>query len=242
MDFQQLLAKMQELDTPVQECGDMPPSPMSSPMTPPTTPPSMSVNLNAQGMDNIEDLLKLITKVNPDATKDAGLPSLGAMPSLTPPGPSISGLGNLDAGPLKMLPDLDNEEPANEPKAIDVKIDGGDMDDKGPEMMDKPDDSDDGVSKAQGDLDNDGDHDMDDHDMEEPEKEKEEEFANEPDTDTKSVDYMNNQLAGGMNKPKSMHKHSYKQGDNPMAMEGEELRSYIKSELQRRLNEAKGAK
>ena len=229
MDFQQLLAKMVELDRPTtesqltDECG-MPPSPINSPMTPPATPPSMSVNLNAQGMDNIEDLLKLITKVNPDASKDSGLPSLSPMPSLTPPGPSIGGLGNLDAGPLKMLPDLDKDEPGEEPKAMDVKIVG---DNEGPEGDDKGPDLDDNGPEG-----------------EEPgdDEEEKEEFANEPDTDIKSVDYMNNQLAGGMNAPKSMHKHSYKQGDNPMAMEGEELRSYIKSELQRRLNEAKGAK
>ena len=33
------------------------------------------------------------------------------------------------------------------------------------------------------------------------------------------TNYMTKDLAGGLNKPKTMHKHSYKQGDNPMAME-----------------------
>jgi hypothetical protein len=39
-----------------------------------------------------------------------------------------------------------------------------------------------------------------------------------------------------------MHKHSYKQGDNPMAMKEGDLRAQIKAELAQRLAEAKGAK
>jgi hypothetical protein len=73
-------------------------------------------------------------------------------------------------------------------------------------------------------------------------EEKEEAWANEPEEDYKSVDYMNNQIAGGMNKPKQMSKHSYKQGDNPMAMESGDLRAHIRAELLHRLAEAKGAK
>jgi hypothetical protein len=68
-----------------------------------------------------------------------------------------------------MLPDLD-KEPSNEP---DIEIDKS-----GPDIMNKPDDGDDGVSKDQGDQDNDGDHDMDDHDMEK--KDKVDEYDNTP--------------------------------------------------------------
>ena len=50
-------------------------------------------------------------------------------------------------------------------------------------------------------------------------KAKNEEFANEPDPKYSDTNYMTKDLAGGLNKPKTMHKHSYKQGDNPMAME-----------------------
>ncbi len=42
-----------------------------------------------------------------------------------------------------------------------------------------------------------------------------------------AVDYITKDVAGGLNKPKSMHKHSYKQGDNPMAME--DFESVIRS-------------
>jgi hypothetical protein len=48
---------------------------------------------------------------------------------------------------------------------------------------------------------------------------KHEEFKNIPDPKYSSTEYMTKDLAGGLNKPKTMSKHSYKQGDNPMAME-----------------------
>jgi hypothetical protein len=301
MDFNKLMQTMRDLDRPVgeaavQECGMDSPmmGGMTPPMapTPPHNPPTLSVNLNAQGMDDIESIMRLMTKVNPDMInqpmpKAAEIEPMG-MPSLTPPGPSITplSLGNLDSGPLKMLPDFDKDND---------DMPGGEMDKDDSPVAD--------IQKAMGDQDGDGDHDMDDHDMEKKmvdkdpidkdgkedgeadndkekeglggalaggaigaaaggplgaltgaaagdsltdpdgdEEEKEEAWANEPDTEVKSVDYMNNQLAGGMNKPKQMSKHSYKQGDNPMAMESGDLRAYIRAELQQRLAEAKGAK
>ena len=48
---------------------------------------------------------------------------------------------------------------------------------------------------------------------------KNEEFKNQPNPKMSDTNYMTKDLAGGLNKPKTMHKHSYKQGDNPMAME-----------------------
>jgi hypothetical protein len=135
MDFNQLMAKMRELDAPVQaapqaavqECGDPMGMPSAMPPSmndqPPPAHPSMSVNLNAQGMDNIESLLKLMTKVNPDMINQPApmaAPALSAPPTIAaikPPMPSIGSLGNLDAGPLKMLPDFDKEEPHSEPDA-----------------------------------------------------------------------------------------------------------------------------
>lgn len=265
MDFYQLLSKMQELDRPVPEtsvieepnegnefsgalkaakdagkdefevdgkkykvkedgtveaCGDM--SPMSSMPSKPDTPPSMSVNMNAQGMDSIEDLLKLITKVNPDMEKPS-LPAIGMEPSIKPP---MSGLGNLDSGPLKMLPDLDSEPEGDHPEP-DADNMGGPSDN-------------DADNEPKMDIIKIGDKDS------EEKKDKDEGFANGADDDTepeyKDTDYMLNKLSGGLGRQQTMHKHSYKQGDNPMAMEGEELRSWIKSELQKKLAEAKGVK
>jgi hypothetical protein len=267
MDFNQLMQKMRDLDQPVgeaavQECGDMmggmPPMspPMGSQTQPPPAHPSMSLNLNAQGLDNIESLMKLMTRVNPDMINQkepltamphaAQIDGGDAMSMLTPPGPSISGigdLGDLDKGPLKMLPDLDGDND---------DMPGGEQDaDSGP-SIDIDMDSDD-VNKAHGDLDDDGDHDMDDHEMEKPEgdeegeddsEEKEEGYENEPGEEYKSADYMNNQLAGGMNGPKGTYP-KVAGGDNPMQRQRNEsgdLRAQIRAELLQRLSEAKGAK
>jgi hypothetical protein len=253
MDFNKLMQRMRDLDRPVgeaavEECGSPMMGGMTPPMapTPPHNPPTLSVNLNAQGMDDIESIMRLMTKVNPDMINQP-MPAMSiepiGMPSLTPPGPSISSigdLGDLDKGPLKMLPDLDKGEPHSEPDADNMG---------GPSDMDTDNMPPKGIQKAMGDQDGDGDHDMKDHDLEkkddsddEDEEDKKEAWANEPDTEIKSVDYMNNQLAGGMNKPKQMHKHSYKQGDNPMAMPEGDLRAQIRAELQQRLAEARGAK
>lgn len=250
MNFHELMAKMRDLDQPsvtpsvteepLSDCGDMG-APMGAPnaaMPKDHPPPSMSVNLNAQGMDDIESLMKLLTKVNPDMMPKgpaADMPTIDISP-MKPSMPPMS-LGNLDAGPLKMLPDLDKDEPEGVHAEPDADNMGGPSDndtDNMPGGMD-------GVSKAQGDLDNDGDHDMDDHDMEKDDKKKDE-WANEPDEDVKDVDYMVNKLAGGMNRPKGTYP-KVAGGDNPMQrMEGTDLRASIKAELQRRLAEAKGAK
>jgi hypothetical protein len=223
MNFNDLMAKMRELDQPVPEtiqapvsdapveaCGDMPSAPMDS--KPDTPPPSMSVNINAQGMDDIGELMKLLTKVNPDMInqKDAPAAPMSMEPSITSIAPSLP--------PLKMLPDLDADNDDMPGGEKDIEIKGLDRDD-------------------------DGDHDMDDHDAEK--KDKDEAFGNSVDDsepETKDVDYMVNKLAGGMNRPKQMVKHSYKQGDNPMAMPEGDLRAAIRAELLQRLAEAKGAK
>jgi hypothetical protein len=222
MDFQSLMAKMRELDQPtpvqsaqVEACGD-PMGMPATPMTPPPSPPSLSINLNAQGMDNIESIMKLMTKVNPDMINQPAPMSMPLeIPMAPPKEPKMGPLGNLDSGPLKMLPDLDMDSD---------KMPGDD------------------VSIKQGDLDNDGDHDMDDHDMEKGDKKKEE-YANEPDEEYKDVDYMVNKLAGGMNGPKGTYP-KVAGGDNPMqkVKEGGDLRAQIRAELAKRLAEAKGAK
>ena len=258
MDFNSLMAKMRELDQPATQsmpateaCGDAP-MPMSMPPSmndqqPPPAHPSMSVNLNAQGMDNIESLLKLMTKVNPDMiNQPAGMappmPSMAAMPSLTPPGPSISGigdLGNLDAGPLKMLPDLDKgpEDDHVEPDADNM---GGpsDMDaDNMPPMM-KIGGDDEGPKDKEPE---DNGEEPEDEEPEDKEKKAGEGFQDattEPDPELKSTDYMVNKMSGGLGRQQSMTKHGYQQGDNPLAMR-ENLRASIKQELAKRLAEAK---
>jgi len=253
MDFHALLAKMQQIENsqPIQseECGMMPPaSPMSTPPgmppKPETPPPSMSVNLNAQGMDNIEQMMKLFQKVNPDMMPK--IPEL--MPTMAPP-PSIMNI-KPSLPPLKMLPDFDADnddkvggemdieiEPMDKPEDPMMKMDLDKDDDEGPQP---------GGLGASLDRDGDGDHDMDDHDLEPDDDDKKKEaWANEPSEEEKDVDYMVNKLAGGMNKSHGTYP-KVADGDNPMQkitrMGEDNLRAQIRAELQKRLAEAKGAK
>jgi hypothetical protein len=222
MDFNQLMMKMRELDQPTTEAGcgmdaPMAPPPLSAVSPKPDTPPpSMSVNINAQGMENIEDMMKLFQKVNPDMGP-MSKPDLPPLPTMSME-PKISALP-----PLKMLPDFD---------ADNDKMPGGEKDHEEPD-----------ADNFGGPSDNDADNKPAD-DEDDKKKEKEEEFANEPDTDIKDVDYMNNKLAGGMNRPKDTFP-KVSDGDNPMKknkFESGDLRSQIRAELLQRLAEAKGAK
>jgi hypothetical protein len=219
MDFYQLLAKMQQLDQPVGEqttnemgCGT--PPPISGSSEPPSTPPSMSINMNAQGMENIADILKLIAKVNPDTEKPSmpPLPSMSTEPSIMSIKPSLP--------PLKMLPDMDSDND---------DMPGGEKD------MDQP-----GKLGASLDRDSDGDHDMDDHDMEKK-KDKEEAFANSLDDSGPEVMGIDALIRNGndLNKPKKTYP-KVAGGDNPMQkMESGDLRAQIRAELMQRLAEAK---
>jgi hypothetical protein len=220
MDFHQLLAKMQQLDAPTEQgATEACRSPMGmlnkSPMDekPDTPPPSMNVSMSAHGMNDIESMMKLFQKVNPDMMPKDPMPTptMGGGDAIASISPSVQ--------PLKMLPDF-SDEPDN---------------DEGPEIK--------GL-----DRDSDGDHDMDDHEAEpaddsDDEEKKKEAWANEPDETEKSIDYMNNKLAGGMNKPKDTFP-KVADGDNPMqkVREHSDLRSAIRAELIKRLAEAKGAK
>lgn len=154
MDFNKLMQQMRDLDQPVgestvQECGPM--GDMAPPMggmtnQPPPSHPSLSINLNAQGMDNIEEIMKLMTKVNPDMINQ---PMHAPAPMPMPMPMPMPSLGNLDAGPLKMLPDFDKDND---------DMPGGEMDKDDSPIAD--------IQKAMGDIDGDGDHDMKDHDLE----------------------------------------------------------------------------
>ena len=235
---------MQELDRPATEaCGDSP-MPMSMPMgmppmpeKPDTPPPTMSINLNAQGLDNIEELMKLVKSVNPDMDKPASPISAISIEPMDKP------MGGLP--PLKMLPDMDSE-PHDEPDADNM---GGPSDidaDNMPPMGDLDRDDGDDVTKAMGDIDSDGDHDMDDHDAEK--KEKDEAFGNSLNGSEPEYAGINASVRDGndLNKPKKSFSGKPYRGDNPMAAGAyeskEQLRASIREELLQRLAEAKGAK
>jgi hypothetical protein len=236
MDFNQLMARMKELDQPVaeaptQECGEpmgMTP-PMGMPSKPDTPPPSMSVNLNAQGLDDIAELMKLMTKVNPDMEKPSmpPLPLMGADPSIASIKPELP--------PLKMLPepiDRDGEEDGEldndkEKEEIGGALAGGALGAAVGGPLGAL------TGAAAGDSLTDPDAD---------EVEKDEAFGNsldgsEPEEQGNPFDAEGNDI----HKPKQMFKRS-QPGDNPMAAESTDLRAQIRAELLRRLNEAKGAK
>jgi hypothetical protein len=204
MNFNELYKKIYDLDKPViaEGCGDMSMGDMmGSDRQMPPAHPSMSVNLNAQGMDSIESLLRLMTKVNPDMlNKKDSEPALTAMPS-------IASIISTSDKP-EMLPVMTDPESDRDIDGIDI---GGDDD----------------MSKAHGDQDGDGDHDMRDHELEtdyedDDKKEGAYDASTTPDPQYQDSDFMLNKLSGGLGKQQTMHKHSYKQGDNPMSMESVE--------------------
>jgi hypothetical protein len=226
MDFNQLMARMRELDSPTESqtveggCGAMPTTMPPSPQ-PETPPPSMTVNLNAHGMSDIESMMKLFQKVNPDMMPNDPAP----MPSMSAP-PSIMSISP-DAGPKpinKLLPDLSDEPEGPTPDAMKL-----------PPEHDKDHD----LVKTL-DKDGDGDHDMDDHEMddEDEEEKKEDAYANEPDEQEYEMDKA---VFGGNDLHKE--KKTYPKvagGDNPMQkMESGDLRAQIRAELLHRLAEAK---
>ena len=207
MNFNELYKKIYDLDKPViAECGDTGQmgGMMGGGQMPPAHP-SMSVNLNAQGMDSIESLLRLMTKVNPDMISQKGpdMPALSA-------DPSIASIISVSDKP-EMLPAVTDEPGNNGSQDIDGIDIGGD----------------DNMSKAHGDQDGDGDHDMRDHELEtdyedDDKKEGAYDASTTPDPQYQDSDFMLNKLSGGLGKQQTMHKHSYKQGDNPMSMESVE--------------------
>lgn len=227
MDFNQLMQKMRELDQPageqpaIEACGDsmsLPP-PMN---TPPIAPPSMSVNLNAQGLDNIESMMKLFTKVNPDMMPKVSMPipapTMGMIPSMD------KVMGPPEMKPInKILPDFDSKND---------DMPGIDTDDKAKPLL------------KSLDLDQDGDHDMDDHDLEK--KDKAEAYGNSVDDSSPDYKSVSDVLSSGNDLHKA--KGTYPKvagGDNPMQKtrnESGDLRAQIRAELLHRLAEAKGAK
>jgi hypothetical protein len=91
MDMKKLLTIVSE-GKQVNECGMMP-EPMSN--IPTAQPVSMSVNLNAQGIDNIKELIQLMHKA--DSPLAAG--PVGGMPMPAEPMPTISSAPALNAEP-----------------------------------------------------------------------------------------------------------------------------------------------
>jgi hypothetical protein len=102
--------------------------------------------------------------------------------------------------PVSAVPPLDNAPPA--PGVLEP-ADGGSPADNMRSVIDKlnpMNGSDDDMSVAQGDVDNDGDHDMDDHDAQD-DKEEVDEYDNTPSDPNKKNEFDANQFAHQENQP-----------------------------------------
>jgi hypothetical protein len=102
--------------------------------------------------------------------------------------------------PVSAAPPLDNAPPA--PGVLEP-TDGGSPADNMRSVIDKlnpMNGSDDDMSVAQGDVDNDGDHDMDDHDAQD-DKEEVDEYDNTPSDPNKKNEFDANQFAHQENQP-----------------------------------------
>ena len=230
MDFHGLVAKMTELSKPlteseikVAECG------MD---TTPHSPPTMTVSLNANGLDDISSLMRLLVKVNPDMMpKDDKGPTLAA-------DPNILTISNNHPEPLKMLPEpaeLDGDEDGEgeEDEGMAGSIAGGIAGLAATKSL--------AGASAGANIGSDI-QDKFFGDEEETEEDLDGGFqsANTSNKDTKTFD--TDKLVGksnGIDKEKDMVKHSYKQGDNPMAMKDRDFKESIRLDLQQRLAEIK---
>lgn len=234
MDFNKLLSTLDSLnkpkltesvDTEVTECG------MDAPTTP-HSPPTMTVSLNANGLDDISSLMRLLVKVNPDMMpKDDKGPTISA-------DPNILTISNNHPEPLKMLPEpaeLDGDEDGEgeEDEGMAGSIAGGMAGLAATKSLA-------GAStgaKIGSEI-----QDKFFGDEEETEEDLDGGFqsANTSNKDTKTFD--TDKLVGksnGIDKEKDMVKHSYKQGDNPMAMKDRDFKESIRLDLQQRLAEIK---
>jgi hypothetical protein len=233
MDYHKLIQRLAEINQPIQECGDM-----MSPMTSASpdvnkSTSSMSLSLNAQGVEDIKELMKLVAKVNPDMPTPT--PMSGISPGMSQPSFDVSiGSGS--------KPDTTNEIAPL--AAVGAGIGRAAMGAAGAGTVGKSLGSIAGrsVGSAASNLIS-TDDDTDDYE-DDPELESSE-YENEPDEDYKDIDYITNKVAGGLSKPQRSYP-KVAGGDNPMQkisqMEGAELRAAIRSELLQRLAEAKGAK
>ena len=186
MDFNKVYGRIRDIDQGkkqqiteskkhLSECGEM--------MEPYKAPVSMSVNMNASGVDQIKELMGLINGAQATRMSDAmPMPSPG-MP-IGAPAMDLKSSDAVDPSDILRLAGVMAKPAADE------------------EITDDIEDS----YKA----------------------------STEPDVTVQDTDYMIKDLAGGLNKEKRMSKHSYKQGDNPMAMET------IKQDLMSQYKQMKG--
>jgi hypothetical protein len=130
LDFNKLFGRIRDIDqgkkpvveSALAECG-MIPSPMSP--IPTATPVSMSVNLNAQGIDQIKSLLDLMHKADsPLAAGPVGAPMMPPipMPSMSPPAPMGMPGGAMDMPAMDLDAPGFGGEPAGDMDPLDALV------------------------------------------------------------------------------------------------------------------------
>lgn len=256
MDFHRLVAKLNEIgsrpvnqqnsnSTFVTESPGGAPGPAQSSPTP-QTGPTMNLTLNARTMTDIESMMRLIQKVNPDVPQTTSATPLTAEPSIAKVGADfeIDGLDATDSPSMDMdaLSNIRNIDDMDDMDLDDMDLD--DMDDVDLDSINSIDD------ELYADDEDDTDDDSYDYatavddelnDIETDEDGGFRSATTKPNEKYKSIDYMTNRLAGGMNGPKKTFP-KVAGGDNPMQRmkeSDEAFKESIRNDLRRRLEEAK---
>lgn len=194
--FLDILDGKQQLNEDISECGEMP-------MQPATTPLTMNLNLSAQGIDNIKDVLNLINmkdQVQPTQ------PSQMDMPSVTPGPISVSQEKPDELHDIVKKAGLPvqskNNDDRPEEEGVLGALGGGAMG----AALGGPMGALQGAaagSSLQNTVDGD---------------DTEESFENEPEESYQDKDYMIKDLSGGLNKPHKQFRKGYPGADNAMSI------------------------
>jgi len=211
-------AENKKLNESVEECGSMGSMGSSMPERPPVT---MSVNLNAQGVDNIKDLLNLMRSADsgvsslPTAVKMPMPAIASAMPiSVTKIGgdePDMKPAGSDGDRGMAQIRDLIKQADRpkgfeNEPEEAYAGIDSVTTD-AGGGMQEPKDPADIRVKDPSGYA-------------------QAEEYANEPDEQTMDHTTMIKDLSGGLNREKQQYAKA-QDGDNAMAVREATIRNQL---------------
>lgn len=226
MDFNKLYSRIRDIDqgkgSVISECGMMDSMMDSAPqnVAPPTPPVSMNMNLTAQGVDQIKEILSLMSQ-----------PEKAAAP--TPVEIPISTTAPVSDKPVEVPPASDDPLPKLGMKKPEEDI--SDLMNLAGVAFSKKEAAD-GESDSDTDLGKMADEVRDMADELADVNSKEESYANEPDEKYNDIDYMTKDLAGGLNGPKGTYP-KVADADNPMQRVKESLRT----QLDRRYREIKGA-
>lgn len=228
MNFQELAQKLRRIDEgAVVECGDMMPGVMAPPAAMPQQDTvSMNVSMNATGKGGIRDLMNVLQNIESAVNHgDMYTPldiSADEIELDIPKADSMMG-GEIEIEPEMDGPEMDepemdtddSESPINGDEVVYGTDDGFGDDDTfdGEEEPKQAKSIDPGVAAVVGYLAS-----KNKNSGKEKVTDESGNFENRPDPSYQSQDYMNNTLAQGSDEPQRMHKHGYRNGDNPLAM------------------------